>query len=162
MVVIANGQFYGGGLRVAPRAIPSDGMLDVLVGEGTKRDALRALKKMPMGDHVPSKIFSVASSWGPFSTVRVRVARTSRMICARGSPDFAASQIVTITVCPVKNFRSASFVVRAFHTGGNAVTSELSVSEQSSQSYFGVTFVGLFDIPKPFEKVNMDELRNYC
>jgi diacylglycerol kinase (ATP) len=58
MVVIANGQFYGGGLRVAPRAIPSDGMLDVLVGEGTKRDALRALRKMPMGDHVPSKIFS--------------------------------------------------------------------------------------------------------
>jgi len=58
MVVIANGQFYGGGLRVAPRAIPSDGMLDVLVGEGTKRDALRALQKMPMGAHVPSKIFS--------------------------------------------------------------------------------------------------------
>ena len=58
MVVIANCQFYGGGLRVAPRAIPSDGMLDVLVGEGTKRDALRALRKMPMGEHVPSKIFS--------------------------------------------------------------------------------------------------------
>ena len=58
MIVVANCQFYGGGLRVAPRAIPSDGMLDVLVGEGTKRDALRALKKMPMGEHVPSKIFS--------------------------------------------------------------------------------------------------------
>jgi len=58
MVVIANCQFYGGGLRVAPRAIPSDGMLDVLVGEGTKRDALRALRKMPMGEHVPSKIFT--------------------------------------------------------------------------------------------------------
>ena len=58
MVVIANGQFYGGGLRVAPRAIPSDGMLDVLVGEGTKSEALRALKKMPMGLHVPSKQFT--------------------------------------------------------------------------------------------------------
>lgn len=58
MIVVANCQFYGGGLRVAPRAIPSDGMLDVLVGEGTKRDALRALQKMPMGAHVPSKIFS--------------------------------------------------------------------------------------------------------
>ena len=58
MVVVANCQFYGGGLRVAPRAIPSDGMLDVLVGEGTKRDALAALRKMPMGAHVPSKIFS--------------------------------------------------------------------------------------------------------
>jgi len=58
MVVIANCQFYGGGLRVAPRAIPSDGLLDVLVGEGTKREALRALQKMPMGAHVPSKQFA--------------------------------------------------------------------------------------------------------
>ena len=58
MVVVANGQFYGGGLRVAPRAIPSDGLLDVLVGEGTKREALRALRKMPRGDHVPSKQFT--------------------------------------------------------------------------------------------------------
>jgi len=58
MVVIANCQFFGGGLRVAPRAIPSDGMLDVLIGEGTKWEALRALRKMPMGQHVPSKQFS--------------------------------------------------------------------------------------------------------
>jgi diacylglycerol kinase family enzyme len=58
MVVIANCQFFGGGLRVAPRAIPSDGMLDVLVGEGTKREAVRALRDMPMGAHVPSKQFA--------------------------------------------------------------------------------------------------------
>jgi YegS/Rv2252/BmrU family lipid kinase len=58
MVVVANGQFYGGGLRVAPRAIPSDGLLDVLVGEGTKGEALRALRKMPRGEHVPSKQFT--------------------------------------------------------------------------------------------------------
>lgn len=53
MVVVANCQFFGGGLRVAPRAIPSDAALDVLVGEGTKWDAIRALQKMPLGDHVP-------------------------------------------------------------------------------------------------------------
>jgi len=58
MVVVANCQFFGGGLRVAPRAIPSDGMLDVLVGEGSKWEALRALRKMPMGQHVPSKQFT--------------------------------------------------------------------------------------------------------
>lgn len=58
LVVVANCQFYGGGLRVAPRAIPSDGMLDLLVGEGTKMEAVRALQKMPMGEHVPSKEFS--------------------------------------------------------------------------------------------------------
>lgn len=53
MAVFANGQFFGGGLRVTPRAIPSDAMLDVLVGEGTKWDALRALRAMPGGTHVP-------------------------------------------------------------------------------------------------------------
>jgi diacylglycerol kinase (ATP) len=55
MVVVANGQFFGGGLRVAPRAIPSDAMLDLLIGEGTKGDALRALRKMPSGSHVPDR-----------------------------------------------------------------------------------------------------------
>lgn len=55
MLVVANGQFFAGGLRVAPRAIPSDAMLDVLIGEGTKREALRALRKMPTGGHVPDK-----------------------------------------------------------------------------------------------------------
>lgn len=55
MVVVANCQFFGGGLRVAPRAIPSDAMLDVLIGEGSKGDAIRALRKMPTGTHVPDK-----------------------------------------------------------------------------------------------------------
>lgn len=54
MVVVANCQFFGGGLRVAPRAIPSDGVLDVLVGAGSKRDAVAALRAMPLGEHVPS------------------------------------------------------------------------------------------------------------
>lgn len=54
MVVVANGQFFGGGLRVAPRAIPSDAMFDVLVGEGSRLDAARALQRMPRGEHVPS------------------------------------------------------------------------------------------------------------
>lgn len=55
MVVVANCQFFGGGLRVAPRAIPSDAMFDVLIGEGTKAEAVRALRKMPHGTHVPDK-----------------------------------------------------------------------------------------------------------
>lgn len=55
MVVVANGQFFGGGLRVAPRAIPSDALLDILIGHGTKGEAVRALRKMPNGAHVPDK-----------------------------------------------------------------------------------------------------------
>ena len=58
MVVVANCQFFGGGLRVAPRAIPSDGLLDVVVGEGTKLQALTALRKMPLGEHVPHETFT--------------------------------------------------------------------------------------------------------
>jgi diacylglycerol kinase (ATP) len=58
LVAVANCQFFGGGLRVAPRAIPSDGMLDVIIGEGTKWEAVRALQKMPTGEHVPSKQFT--------------------------------------------------------------------------------------------------------
>lgn len=55
MLVVANCQFFGGGLRVAPRAIPSDAMLDVLIGHGTKMQAVRALKRMPRGEHVPDE-----------------------------------------------------------------------------------------------------------
>ena len=54
MLVVANCQFFGGGLRVAPRAIPSDAMLDVLIGHGSKWQAIQALKRMPRGEHVPN------------------------------------------------------------------------------------------------------------
>lgn len=53
MVVVANGQFFGGGLRVAPRALPSDAMLDVLIGHGSTWDAVKGLRRMPTGSHVP-------------------------------------------------------------------------------------------------------------
>lgn len=53
MLVIANCQFFGGGLRVAPRAIPSDAMLDVLIGHGTRWEAMQALRRMQRGEHVP-------------------------------------------------------------------------------------------------------------
>lgn len=55
MVVVANCQFYGGGMRVAPRAVPGDGLLDVLVFTGPKSDAIRTAPKMFKGEHVPSR-----------------------------------------------------------------------------------------------------------
>lgn len=55
MVVVANCQFYGGGMRVAPRAIPSDGMLDVLIFHGPKSDAMKNSGKMFKGEHVPHR-----------------------------------------------------------------------------------------------------------
>jgi diacylglycerol kinase (ATP) len=55
MAVVANCQFYGGGMRVAPRAIPSDGLLDVLVFSGPKRDAAQLTPKLYKGEHVPNR-----------------------------------------------------------------------------------------------------------
>ena len=43
MVAIANGRFFGGGMCVAPDAIPNDGLLDVtIIGDLRRRDLIRA------------------------------------------------------------------------------------------------------------------------
>jgi diacylglycerol kinase (ATP) len=39
LVVVANGQFYGGGMKISPRSWPTDGALDVLVFNGPKSDS---------------------------------------------------------------------------------------------------------------------------
>lgn len=54
MVVIANGQFFGGGMRVAPRAVPGDGLFDVQVSHGPRGEAVKAMQKMFKGEHIPS------------------------------------------------------------------------------------------------------------
>ncbi|MGH2809383.1 MAG: diacylglycerol/lipid kinase family protein [Actinomycetota bacterium] len=53
-LVVANAQFYGGGMRVAPRAHPADGKFDVLVMRGNRRDYIEALTKVYKGNHVPA------------------------------------------------------------------------------------------------------------
>ena len=41
-VVVANGRFFGGGMKICPDAEPDDGLLDVLtIGDVTKRDLVR-------------------------------------------------------------------------------------------------------------------------
>jgi len=51
-VVIANGQFFGGGLKVAPRSLPDDGRLDVQAWGGTVTDVLRAIRQLRDGSHL--------------------------------------------------------------------------------------------------------------
>lgn len=52
-LAIANGQFFGGGMRVAPQAIPDDGLFDVVVMGGTsRRRALADMKQIYTGDHI--------------------------------------------------------------------------------------------------------------
>jgi YegS/Rv2252/BmrU family lipid kinase len=55
LLLVANGQFFGGGMRVAPRAIPEDGLLDVLIAHDIgRREAVGLMQKMFTGTHVPS------------------------------------------------------------------------------------------------------------
>jgi diacylglycerol kinase (ATP) len=54
-VVVANGQFFGGGMRISPRSYPSDGKLDVQVTVGPKSEAFTLLPEMYRGDHLPNE-----------------------------------------------------------------------------------------------------------
>jgi diacylglycerol kinase (ATP) len=51
-VVVANGQFFGGGLHVAPRALPYDGKFNVQVWRGKPLDVLRAAPELRKGAHL--------------------------------------------------------------------------------------------------------------
>ena len=54
MLVVANGQFFGGGMRVAPRAVPGDGLFDVQLSHGPRGEAVKAMQKMFRGEHIPN------------------------------------------------------------------------------------------------------------
>jgi diacylglycerol kinase (ATP) len=52
-VAIANGEFYGGGMRIAPGAATDDGLLDIcIVGDISRATALRQLLNLYRGTHV--------------------------------------------------------------------------------------------------------------
>lgn len=52
-VVVAIGRVFGGGMRVAPDADPSDGLFDVQIQTGSKLDYVRSIPKVYGGRHVP-------------------------------------------------------------------------------------------------------------
>jgi YegS/Rv2252/BmrU family lipid kinase len=53
-VIVANGPFFGGGMKICPDAKPDDGAFDVLlIGDLTKRDLLFTLPKTFRGTHLP-------------------------------------------------------------------------------------------------------------
>ena len=52
-LVIAIGQVFGGGMKVAPNAQPADGLFDVQVHFGSKLDYVRGLPKVYKGTHIP-------------------------------------------------------------------------------------------------------------
>ena len=49
-VVVANGQFFGGGMWIAPKAVMNDGLFDItIIGDVTRRDVLAQLHKLYNG-----------------------------------------------------------------------------------------------------------------
>ena len=52
-VVVANGQYHGGAMWLAPGAEPDDGLLDVLlIGDVTKLDFVTTAPKLYRGTHL--------------------------------------------------------------------------------------------------------------
>lgn len=52
-IVIANCQFFGGGMKIAPKAAPTDGLLDIQVEHARKREAISIMPKIFKGEHLP-------------------------------------------------------------------------------------------------------------
>lgn len=70
-VVVANGQFFGGGLHVAPRAIPSDGRFHVQAIGGSLRDIVHAARQLADGSHLErDDVRAWASSTAAVHTAR--------------------------------------------------------------------------------------------
>jgi len=51
-IVVANGQFFGGGMNVAPKATLVDGLLDVQVFRGPRRLAFSVMPRVVRGTHL--------------------------------------------------------------------------------------------------------------
>ncbi len=54
-VIVANGQFFGGGMNIAPRASVADGELDLQVFSGPRRKALTVMPRVVRGMHLRHK-----------------------------------------------------------------------------------------------------------
>ena len=53
-VIVANGKFFGGGMKICPEASPDDGLLDTLtIGDVTKLDLVTTMPKIYRGTHLP-------------------------------------------------------------------------------------------------------------
>jgi YegS/Rv2252/BmrU family lipid kinase len=56
-VVVANGQYNGGGMRISPRSYPGDGLFDVQVSIGPRSEAFTLIPKFYRGEHIPGPTF---------------------------------------------------------------------------------------------------------
>jgi diacylglycerol kinase (ATP) len=61
-IVVALGKVFGGGMRIAPNADPSDGLFDVQIHKGSKFDYVRGITKVYKGTHLPRPTIEEASA----------------------------------------------------------------------------------------------------
>ena len=54
-VVVANCQYFGGGMKISPYSFPDDGYFDVHVSFGPKSDSFTLLPKIFKGEHLPHR-----------------------------------------------------------------------------------------------------------
>jgi diacylglycerol kinase (ATP) len=54
-VVVANGGYFGGGMHVSPKSRPDDGIVEVQVNIGPKRQAFTLIPRVYRGRHLPNK-----------------------------------------------------------------------------------------------------------
>lgn len=53
-LVVANAQFFGGGMKVAPRALPDDGLFNILAFTGSRSQVFTLSPKLFQGEHLPN------------------------------------------------------------------------------------------------------------
>ncbi len=68
-VVVANGQFFGGGLNIAPQAALMDGVLDVEVFRGPRRRAFAVMPRVIRGLHLRHPAVTVGRTTAATLTV---------------------------------------------------------------------------------------------
>jgi diacylglycerol kinase (ATP) len=92
-VVVANCQFYGGGMKVSPRSYPGDGLLEVQISTGPKSQAFTLLPKIYRGEHVPHPHIKELRG----RLIRVEAERPLRV---EGDGEVLGTTPVTFTVLP--------------------------------------------------------------
>ncbi|MDQ3411701.1 MAG: diacylglycerol kinase family lipid kinase [Chloroflexota bacterium] len=93
-VLVANGQFFGGGFRIVPAAAIDDGVLDVaIIGDIGRLDLVRTVPRLYRGQHTAHRAFRHL----PARSVRVETAATARVEL---DGELAGYAPVTFTVVP--------------------------------------------------------------
>lgn len=92
-VLVANGQFYRGGMKVSPRSYPGDGLFDVQISTGPRSEAFTMIPKMYRGEHVPNP--HIKELRGREITVEA-----DRPLAVQADGEFLGTTPATFTVLP--------------------------------------------------------------